>query len=135
MAITVTVADFRTEFPEFASELDASIQRALDVAILYHRIRKKATLYAAAHVLSYHPYVQTGGGSSMGGTTGTGQLSRKRVGPLEVEYETHSGTTTNSNNSKSSTDVAYFSGTTYGMTFLALEQRSPRAAIGAMVVA
>ena len=134
MPVTVTVADFRTQFSEFAATADGDIQLALDEALLLHSIRKLATLYAAAHVLSYRLTAISGGGGIGGGsTTTTGQISTKKVGPLEVSYETHSGTTTNSNNTKSATDVAYFSSTIYGQHFLALEQRSPRVAIGAMV--
>ena len=56
--VTVTIADFRTQFPEFASTVDSHIQLALDEALLIHSIRKLATLYAAAHTLSYRfdPY-------------------------------------------------------------------------------
>ena len=53
MPVTVTIADFREEFPEFASTDDSHIQRALREALLIHSIRKLATLYAAAHVLSF----------------------------------------------------------------------------------
>ena len=135
MAVTVTVAEFREQFPEFAATDDVDIQRALDEALLIHRVRKLATLYAAAHVLSYRLTAISGGGGSGGGaTTATGQITKKSVGPLSVEYETHSGTTTSSSNTKSATDVAYFSATLYGQHFLVLEARSPRVAIGATVV-
>ena len=135
MAVTVTVTEFREQFPEFATTDDAHIQRALDEALLIHSVRKLATLYAAAHVLSYRLAAIAGGGGSGGGaTTTTGQITKKRVGPLSVEYATFSGTTTNSSNHKSATDVAYFSATVYGQHFLSLEARAPRTAIGAMVV-
>ena len=132
--VTVTVADFRARFAEFASTSDAIIELALEEALLIHSIRKVATLFCAAHLLSYSLTNIAGGGSGGGATTTTGQISKKSVGPLSVEYETLSGTTTNSRNSRNPTEVAYFAGTTYGQQFLILEQRSPRAAIGALVV-
>ena len=133
--VTVTIADFRTQFPDvFASTVDSHIQLALDEALLIHSIRKLATLYAAAHTLSYRLTLINGGGSSGGQTVVTGQVASRSVGPLTETFTTHSGTTTNSSNTRNATDIAYFSSTVYGQHFLVLEQRSPRAAIGAMVV-
>ena len=66
MAVTVSVADFRAEFPEFSATSDAAVQRALTEALLLHSIRKLATLYAAAHVLSVVPDTSTGGGAWAG---------------------------------------------------------------------
>ena len=133
--VVVTLADFRTQFPEFASTVDGQVQLALDEALLLHSVRKLATLYAAAHVLAFRLPAQAGGGSSGGGTiVVTGQVASRSVGPLSESFTTHSGTTTNSSNTKSATDVAYFSSTVYGQHFLALEARTPRVGIGAMVV-
>ena len=132
--VTVTVADFRTQFPEFAATTDAAIELALEEGLLLHSIRKLATLYASAHVLSYRLTAIAGGGGG-GSTTVTGQVSRRRVGPLEEEFSTHTGSTQgNATSRRSSEDIAYFSGTIYGQHFLALEARSPRATIGAIVV-
>ena len=132
--VTVTIADFRTQFPEFAATLNGQIQLALDEALLIHSIRKLATLYAAAHTLAFRLPAQAGGGSSGGQTVVTGQVSSRSVGPLTETFTTHSGTTTNSSNTRNATDIAYFSSTVYGQHFLVLEQRSPRTAIGALVV-
>ena len=134
MPVTVTIADFREEFPEFASTDDSHIQRALREALLIHSIRKLATLYAAAHVLSFRLTNIGGGGSSGGSTVVTGQVSSRRVGPLQETFTTHAGTTTSSGNTRNATDIAYFSSTIYGQHFLVLEQRAPRAGIGATVV-
>ena len=131
--VTVTVADFRAQFPQFAATADALIQNALEEALLLHSVRKLSTLYAAAHVLSFQLVPISGGGSSGGSTAVTGQVTSHTVGPLSTTYATHSGTTTNSNNTKSATDVAFFSSTIYGQHFLALEARTPRVAIGAIV--
>ena len=79
MAVTLTVADFRAQFPEFASTDDAHIMRALTEALLLHSVRKLATLYAAAHVLSFRlTAISGGGGSSGGSTSATGQLTKKK---------------------------------------------------------
>ena len=86
--VTVTVADFRARFAEFASTSDAIIELALEEALLIHSIRKVATLFCAAHLLSYSLTNIAGGGSGGGATTTTGQISKKSVGPLSVEYET-----------------------------------------------
>ena len=132
--VTVTVADFRTQFPEFASTSDLAIELALEEGLLLHSIRKLATLYASAHTLAFRLASIAGGGGG-GSTAVTGQLQRRRVGPLEEEFATHSGSTQgNAGSRKSSEDIAYFSSTIYGQHFLALEARSPRASIGAMVV-
>ena len=78
--------------------------------MLLHSVRKLATLYAAAHVLTF---MLTGspisGGGGGGQQTVTGQLESRQAGPLKESFTTHSGTSTNSNNTKSATDVAYFS--------------------------
>ena len=92
--VTVTVADFRTQFPEFAATTDAAIELALEEGLLLHSIRKLATLYASAHVLSYRLTAIAGGGGG-GSTTVTGQVSRRRVGPLgrriQHAYGQHAG--------------------------------------------
>ena len=132
--VTVTVADFRAQFPQFAANCRWLSYRT--------RLRKRCCStacgswqpsMAAAHVLSFQLVPIGGGGSSGGSTAVTGQVTSHTVGPLSTTYATHSGTTTNSNNTKSATDVAFFSSTIYGQHFLALEARTPRVAIGAIV--
>ena len=107
--VTVTVADFRTQFPEFAATPDGQIELALAEGLLLHSVRKLATLYASAHVLSYRlPAIAGGGGG--GSTAVTGQVSRRRVGPLEEEFSTHTGSTQgNAVSRRSAEDIAYFS--------------------------
>ena len=51
--VVVTIADFRARFPEFAATDDGHIEFAIEEALLIHSIRKLATLYCAAHVLSF----------------------------------------------------------------------------------
>ena len=135
--VTVTVADFRTQFPEFAATSDGMIEMALEEGLLLHSVRKLATLYASAHVLAFRLPTQgttpiNGGGGS---TVVSGQVTRRRVGPLEEEFSTHTGTASAAGGTrKSAEDLAYFSSTVYGQHFLALEGRSARATIGALVV-
>ena len=91
--VVVTVADFRARFPEFAATDDGHIEFAIEEALLIHSIRKLATLYCAAHVLSFRLTAISGGGGSGGGTTTvTGQLESRQVGPLRETFSTHSGT-------------------------------------------
>ena len=91
--VVVTIADFRARFPEFAATDDVHIEFALEEALLIHSIRKLATLYCAAHVLSFRLTAISGGGGSGGGTTTvTGQLESRQVGPLRETFSTHSGT-------------------------------------------
>lgn len=134
--VTVTVADFRTQFPEFSATPDGQISLALEEGLLIHSVRKLATLYASAHVLAFRLPTQASPISGGGGSTVvTGQVSRRRVGPLEEEFTTHTGSTQgNAGSRKSAEDIAYFSSTIYGQHFLALEARSARASIGAIVV-
>ena len=133
--VTVTVSDFRTQFPEFASTSDGQIELALEEGLLLHSIRKLATLYASAHVLAFRLPTLLNPAGGGGTTTVTGQIRRRRVGPLEEEFSTHAGTTQgNATSRKSAEDIQYFSSTVYGQHFLALEARSARASIGAMVV-
>lgn len=135
MAVTVSLADFRAQFPELATRSDAAVQRAIEEAYLLHRIRKLATMYAAAHVLTVNDVDEAGeSGSSAGSVTVHGEISMKKVGPLSLEYTTTSGTQTGNTNTKSAVDVTFFSRTEYGRHFLALEARSARAGMGAMVV-
>ena len=136
--VVVTIADFRTRFPEFAATDDGHIEFAIEEALLIHSIRKLATLYCAAHVLSFRLTAISGGGGSGGGTTTvTGQLESRRVGPLQETFSTHSGTASGTGGSSARTrspeDIAYFSSTIYGQHFLSLEPRTARAGIGAMV--
>ena len=137
--VVVTVADFRARFPEFAATNDVHIEFALEEALLIHSIRKLATLYVAAHVLSFRLTAIAGGGGSGGGTTTvTGQLESRQVGPLRETFSTHSGTASgggggSSARTRSPEDIAYFSSTIYGQHFLSLEPRTARAGIGAIV--
>ena len=52
MALPVTVADFRTEFPEFPVSVisDARVSSLLQRAKRLHTATKAGTLYAAAHL-------------------------------------------------------------------------------------
>ena len=135
--VVVTIAEFRAQFPEFAATDDGHIEFALEEALLIHSIRKLATLYCAAHVLSFRLTAISGGGGSGGGTTTvTGQLESRQVGPLRETFSTHSGTASGTRGgarARSPEDIAYFSSTIYGQHFLSLEPRSARAGIGAIV--
>ena len=91
-----------------------------------------------AHLLSV-PGIGSGngGGGSMGQVNIHGEVSRKKVGPLELSYTTltESSATARSGaaNNRNPLEIAFFSRTEYGRHFLVLELRSPRAGMGAMV--
>lgn len=133
MAVVVTVSDFRAQFPEFATTLDGVITLALDEAILIHSIRKLATLYCAAHLLTV-PGIGAGGqGGSMGQVVVHGQVSTKTVGPLSVTYSTQDRSGSSSTSGSSQAHYEFFARTEYGRHFLVLESRTARTGIGAMV--
>ena len=132
----VSVADFRTQFPEFtvASYAEALVQRALDEALLIHSVRQLATLYCAAHILAV-PGIGTGAerGGDLGGIAITGEVTSERAGPMASSYTSMAGSE-GFNDSGRNDHRAFFTRTEYGRHFLVLEQRSARAGFGARVV-
>ena len=120
MSFTVTVAQFRTQFADDATLLsssDAQIQRALDEALLIHRVQPLATLFCAAHIRTLDK-------AAADGKTTSPEVSQRRAGPLSATYLTQA----------EENREAFFTSTSYGKRFLNLEKRSARAGIGAMVV-
>ena len=119
------VAGFQAQFPnpQFEGADTAAIQRAIEEAEFYHSRRPLATLYCAAHLLaleSEHTGKPDGG---------SGVVASERIGPKTISYLTQAGTGQNADDRK-----VFFATSSYGRRFLALEARTPRAAIGAVVV-
>lgn len=140
--VTLTIAEFRTRFPEFASTSDAVIQDRIDEALLIHSIRKLATMYCTAHLIITNGMPSTpisGGGSSMtNNITIHGETQSRQVGPLRETFTTlaESGSSSGSGitaNARPQHELTFFGRTEYGRQFLVLEARSPRSTIGAMV--
>ena len=125
-ATVATVATFREQFPEYAEVADHpddAIQRMLDVAKTIHAIRPLATLYCTAHFYKIEEMRQAG-------ISASGELLSERAGPMSVNYVTQAETSGFGVGSRQ----AFFTRTEYGRQFLILEHRSPRHAIGAVVV-
>ena len=121
----VTVADFKTRFPEFTQD-DGHIQLALDEALMIHAINPLATMYCTAHLLTRSAEASKPGAN---GLEGRGEVASEGAGPFRIEYITQAESMGRGQGSRD----AYFTSTTYGQSFLTLEKRTPRSAIGAMV--
>ena len=125
--MTADRAAFRAQFPTaFPNATDADIDGALAEAELLHSIRELATLYCAAHLLA----LDTENFDALDNRIdkpdgGSGIVTAETIGPRRIEYLSVAG---------ASERDAFFASTTYGRRFLALERRSPRASIGAVVV-
>lgn len=114
------LAAFRAQFPELSAHEDAEVNRALAVAKLIHEVREMATLYCAAHLLSAAAVGGDGEGAAQ-----LGEIASEGAGPLRTTYVTQA---------TPGQKHTFFTSTSYGQTFLQLERRAPRTAIGAMVV-
>lgn len=117
-----TVAMFKARFPEFASLEEARIAIFLDEAqaevgdTWIEADRSIAVLCLAAHLLTAQGISSNSPGG--GGVATAGAIKRRKVGDVEVEYET-SGATPATGSS-----VATAGTTHYGRRYLELKRRS-----------
>ena len=133
-----TLEDFRRRFPGFNGFPDDTVQMVLDEAILevtelwVDKDRFNATLYLTAHLLWTQELGvidpgangDSGGGGSTSTVTG-GQLKRRKVGDVEVEWSVDSTTTSTGGGSGSSSKLQVTYGQTpYGNRYLELMRRS-----------
>ena len=120
MAAALTVAEFRTKFPEFteAAWTDTQVQNSLDDAVLIHSVNRTASLYCAAHLLTISAETGLDGGS--------GTVTGEKLGPQTMWYANQFG--------KYSEWKAFFTTTRYGRVFLTLEARTGGWAVAARVV-
>ena len=115
-----TPAAFKARFPNFSEVDNAYIQLLLDDAILrfgdgwYERDRALAQMLFVAHVLASEGAVDGSGGSG-GGSASTGNVKRRKVGDVEVEF---AGLSAASSGGGALGD--YLSGTMYGRQLLLL---------------
>ena len=119
---------FRAKFSNapFAAMSATVIKEALDEAKLLHSIRDVATLYCAAHLLILDQENLTELGQAVTAPDGgAGVVTAESIGPRNISYLTQAG---------DDERRAFFVTTPYGRRFLALEDRSPRATIGARVI-
>ena len=115
-----TLAGFRTQFPSFTAE-DGAVDLALEEAMQYHSINPLATLFCTAHILTLDAGIADG-------SAGGGEVASEGAGPLRVSYVTQAVGKVGGGSRDS-----FFTSTAYGQRFLALERRTPRTAIGALV--
>ena len=121
MALTVT--SFRSIFPDepFASVSDAKVESYIEVALKIHTRDELATLYCTAHLLALdierdEPTLEPDGGA--------GVVESEGIGPRQIGYVTQA---------TGDKRRAFFAPTTYGRTFLVLEERHPKVALGTLV--
>ena len=118
--MTLDVAGFRAQIPGvFADQSDADITASINEALLISDVLEEATLYLAAHLMA----VKTEWQSTPDG--GSGVVAKETIGPRSIEYMTTAG---------ESERRAFFSTTPFGRMYMTLEDRTPRAGIGAMIV-
>jgi hypothetical protein len=133
-----TVDDFRRRFPGFSGFPDETVQMVLDEAILevtegwVDRDRFNATLYLTAHLLwtqqlgVIDPSANgDGSGSGSISTVTGGELKRRKVGDVEVEWATSStaASTGGASHGGGSVTAAYWE-SIYGRRYLELMRRS-----------
>lgn len=128
--IEVTVSEFKRRFKAFtysdggeSGHSDQDVQGAIDEAREFHNVKPLATLNCAAHLLAI------GAEDSASPDGGSGVVISEGVGPKRVQYATQVGGSFDADGK-----AAFFATTSYGRKFLSLETRTPRRAIGAMVV-
>ena len=100
--------------------------RAITLASRLHNKSAEALLYLTAHMLALEEEqigAETRNGLEPDG--GAGVVTSEQIGPRRIDYLTQAG---------DDERRAFYVTTSYGRTFLALEDRSPGARIAAMVV-
>lgn len=109
------LADFRRLFSEFLTVDDAVVEEYIDLAKEIHNIRKSATLYCAAHLLSI----------SQDDTSqpdfGAVEVIQETIGPKSVTYRSQ----LQAQSQTETTREAFFNTSRYGRIFLVLEKRTP----------
>ena len=123
MAAEVTAAEFREHFPPpaFESIPDALVETRIVEALRIHRWSELAVLYCTAHLLTLDAE------NVAAHDGGSGVVDSEALGPKQVSYVTQAS-------AEATARAAFFSTTSYGRRFLALEEATPRARFGAMVV-
>ena len=99
----------------------ANFETRIVEALQIHRWKELAVLYCTAHLLT----LDTENAAAHDG--GSGVVDSEALGPKKVSYVTQAS-------AEDTARAAFFSTTSYGRRFLALEEATPRARFGAMVV-
>ena len=118
--MALTVEAFRARFPAplFSTTADEQVALAICDAQLLHSINETAVLYLSAHLLAL--------GSETTGEPdgGAGVVTKEKLGPKDITYLTDAG---------EDERRAFYATTSFGRRFLALEDRTPRVALGCIV--
>ena len=121
---TADLDGFRQRFPEFSEVENQPVENAVEEAALLHTALPLATLYCAAHLLALNKLQSDA-------VVSGGEIVSENSGPVGAQYVSQAEAMSAGAGSRD----AFYTSTNYGRRFLALEKRSPGAAIGAMVVA
>ena len=118
--MAITVQAFRARFPAplFSTDTDEQIALTISDAQLLHSVNETATLYLVAHLLALNSETT---GEPDGGA---GVVTKEKIGPKDITYLTDAGTDERR---------AFYATTSFGRRFLALEDRTPRVALGCLV--
>ena len=114
----VTLAEFRARFVvSFASVADDVVETAIEEAHQLADTSHDASLFCVAHLLTLlaEETAELDGGS--------GVVSKETIGPRIVEYVTQAMTDRQ----------AFFAVSAYGRRVLAIEGRTPKAAMGVVI--
>lgn len=114
---TVTLAEFRTRFPEFSTTGDAQVNRRLAEAQEIHNLRATATYYCCAHLLALDEVrtAQQADTDLDKVDDGAGEVQSEGAGPSQTLYRTMA---------EEGREV-FFTRTDYGREFLTQEKRTP----------
>ena len=127
----LTTDNFRTNFPElvgdFAAGDNSTIERVIYQACQFHRYSPQATHYCAAHLLSLFNRAESVASTDsiediVGG--GAGEVKKDQIGPMMNEYMTQA----------EKGRETFFTSTSYGRHFLALEKRTGQYVLGGILI-
>ena len=113
--VTVTVAEFRTAFPEFASTADSKVERVLTLARQMYALGKEPLMHVAAHLLVIDQDTGFDGGS--------GEVSKAELDRQITEYMTQAR----------ENQETFFTRSGYGRMALTLMRRTPGTAVAGML--
>ena len=120
-----TVADFRENFPEFASSddyTDVYLTRMLNFARKIHSIDDIISYWCLAHLVALDAAegISAADSPALAVDGGSGVITEEQTGPSKAKYRVQSD--------------PFFARTSYGRMFLTLESRSGRVNVTAKMV-
>jgi len=121
-----TIVDLANRFPEFDSVSDGTLQAVLDEAVgevgptWLERDRTPAVLHLAAHLLAVSGHGVASAGGAGAGLSSTPSVKRRKVGDVEVEYNTSSAHPA----STETGPLAQYYATPYGVRYVQLMRKN-----------